>query len=158
MNRWAACSTTESTELSNGLVISQAYKIGQSKTKTNYVINGYQDNGSSVVNNTTWVAVGGGACGSMLADAVAVLGRLDVERDDVRAGLSEGLDLRLGMLDHQVDIEDALRCLAQALDDRRAQRDVRHVCAVHDIDVDVIRASILDALDLIGQEIGRAHV
>lgn len=48
------------TELSNGLVISQAYKIGQSKTKTNYVINGYQDNGSSVVNNTTWVAVGGG--------------------------------------------------------------------------------------------------
>ena len=53
-----------------------------------------------------------------LHDAVAVLGRLDVERDDVRAGLSEGLDLRLGMLDHQVDIEDALRCLAQALDDR----------------------------------------
>ena len=60
------------------------------------------------------------AAGSLdlLHDAVAVLGCLDVERDDVRAGLSEGLDLRLGMLDHQVDIEDALRCLAQALDDR----------------------------------------
>ena len=87
----------------------------------------------------------------LLHDAVAVLGRLDVERDDVRAGLSEGLDLRLGMLDHQVDIEDALRCLAQALDDRRAQRDVRHVRAVHDIDVDVIGAGVRDTLDLIGQ-------
>ncbi len=48
------------TEISNGLVISQAYKIGQSQTKPNFVINGYQDNGTSVINNSNWFAVGGG--------------------------------------------------------------------------------------------------
>lgn len=48
------------TEISNGLVISQAYKIGQSRTNPNYVINGYQDNGTSVVNDGVWSAVGGG--------------------------------------------------------------------------------------------------
>lgn len=48
------------TEISNGLVISQAYKIGQSKTNPDFVINGYQDNGTSVFNGNTWIAVGGG--------------------------------------------------------------------------------------------------
>ena len=57
---WTANGGVNWTEISNGLVISQAYKIGQSKTKPNFVINGYQDNGSSVLNNTNWFAVGGG--------------------------------------------------------------------------------------------------
>jgi PKD repeat protein len=48
------------TEISNGLVISQAYKIGQSATNKDFVINGYQDNGTSVINESNWVAVGGG--------------------------------------------------------------------------------------------------
>lgn len=48
------------TEISNGLVISQAYKIGQSLTNRDFVINGYQDNGTSVINGSTWSAVGGG--------------------------------------------------------------------------------------------------
>lgn len=48
------------TEISNGLVISQAYKIGQSATNKDYVINGYQDNGTSTYTGTSWVAVGGG--------------------------------------------------------------------------------------------------
>lgn len=57
---WTANGGVNWTEISNGLVISQAYKIGQSRTKPNHVINGYQDNGSSVMNETTWLAVGGG--------------------------------------------------------------------------------------------------
>ena len=48
------------TEISNGLVISQAYKIGQSATNRDLVINGYQDNGTSTWTGTEWVAVGGG--------------------------------------------------------------------------------------------------
>ena len=48
------------TEISNGLVISQAYKIGQSATNRNLVINGYQDNGTSTYTGSDWVAVGGG--------------------------------------------------------------------------------------------------
>jgi len=48
------------TEISNGLVISQAYKIGQSATYRDYVINGYQDNGTSSFVGPEWVSVGGG--------------------------------------------------------------------------------------------------
>ncbi|MHC1774774.1 MAG: PKD domain-containing protein [Lentimicrobium sp.] len=48
------------TEISNGLVISQAYKIGQSATNRDFVINGYQDNGTSTWTGTEWLAVGGG--------------------------------------------------------------------------------------------------
>ncbi|MBS4058647.1 MAG: PKD domain-containing protein [Bacteroidales bacterium] len=48
------------TEFTNGLVISQAYKIGQSLTQRDYVINGYQDNGTSTFTGSNWVAVYGG--------------------------------------------------------------------------------------------------
>ncbi|MDR0970478.1 MAG: T9SS type A sorting domain-containing protein [Lentimicrobiaceae bacterium] len=48
------------TEISNGLVISQAYKIGQSATNVNLVINGYQDNGTSTFVGDDWINVGGG--------------------------------------------------------------------------------------------------
>ncbi|MDN5349627.1 MAG: hypothetical protein PWQ54_1023 [Bacteroidales bacterium] len=49
-------------EITNGLVISQAYKLGVSQTNPDYVINGYQDNGSStfVGGTENWVNVGGG--------------------------------------------------------------------------------------------------
>ncbi len=47
-------------EISNGLVISQAYKIGQSATNKDYVINGYQDNGTSTIAGPEWVNVNGG--------------------------------------------------------------------------------------------------
>ncbi len=57
---WTANGGVNWTEISNGLVISQAYKIGQSRTMRDFVINGYQDNGSSVLNGTTWINVSGG--------------------------------------------------------------------------------------------------
>lgn len=57
---WTANNGQSWTEITNGLVISQAYKIGQSATNKNYVINGYQDNGTSTYTGTSWVAVGGG--------------------------------------------------------------------------------------------------
>ncbi|GAB1403325.1 hypothetical protein MASR1M74_05030 [Lentimicrobium sp.] len=47
-------------EISDGLVISQTYKIGQSLTNRGFVINGYQDNGTSTYINGTWEAVNGG--------------------------------------------------------------------------------------------------
>ncbi len=57
---WTANSGQTWTEISNGLVISQAYKIGQSATNKNLVINGYQDNGTSTYTGTDWTSVGGG--------------------------------------------------------------------------------------------------
>ena len=48
------------TEISNGLAISQPYKLGQSATVGEMVVNGYQDNGTSIFDGSTWYAIGGG--------------------------------------------------------------------------------------------------
>lgn len=47
-------------EITDGLPISQVYRIGQSKTVKDKVINGYQDNGTSTYIGNTWVFTGGG--------------------------------------------------------------------------------------------------
>ena len=47
-------------EITDGLAISQAYKLGQSATVDDLVINGYQDNGTSVYEGTNWNVAGGG--------------------------------------------------------------------------------------------------
>lgn len=57
---WTANGGSSWTEISNGLVISQAYKIGQSKTVRDAVINGYQDNGTSSYTTSGWTNVNGG--------------------------------------------------------------------------------------------------
>lgn len=58
---WTDNGGTTWTEITNDLPISQAYKIGQSATARNLVINGYQDNGTSTyVGDPTWLAVHGG--------------------------------------------------------------------------------------------------
>ncbi|HRY32706.1 MAG TPA: PKD domain-containing protein [Bacteroidales bacterium] len=44
-------------QISQGLAIAQVYKIGQSATEPDLVINGYQDNGSAVLSDTTWYNV-----------------------------------------------------------------------------------------------------
>ena len=45
---------------SQGLGIAQVYKIGQSKTKKGVILNGYQDNGTNLLNDTTWTHISGG--------------------------------------------------------------------------------------------------
>jgi photosystem II stability/assembly factor-like uncharacterized protein len=57
---WTNTGGTSWNEISNGLVISQAYKIGQSATNKDYVINGYQDNGTSTIAGADWINVNGG--------------------------------------------------------------------------------------------------
>jgi photosystem II stability/assembly factor-like uncharacterized protein len=48
------------TDISSGLAITQVYKIGQSQTSESLVINGYQDNGTSIQNDTSFTTVIGG--------------------------------------------------------------------------------------------------
>ncbi len=48
------------TEITEGMPISQVYKIGQSATVRDLVINGYQDNGTSTYDGTTWDFTRGG--------------------------------------------------------------------------------------------------
>jgi photosystem II stability/assembly factor-like uncharacterized protein len=47
-------------DISSGLAIAQAYKIGQSASVKNLVINGYQDNGTAIFSNGTWATEIGG--------------------------------------------------------------------------------------------------
>lgn len=51
---------TSWSDLSNGLGITQIYRIGGSATNANMVITGNQDNGSKLVNGTSWSDVTGG--------------------------------------------------------------------------------------------------
>ena len=76
--------------------------------------------------------------------ALEVAGRLDVDRDPVRAGVQVFRKRPLRVLDHQVDVEGQPRGLAQRPDDRRADRQVRHEVAVHDVDVDDVGSARFD--------------
>ena len=51
---------TSYTDLSNGMIISQIYRIGVSQTNTTLVLNGLQDNGSKLYSAGTWSDVTGG--------------------------------------------------------------------------------------------------
>ncbi len=48
------------TDRTEGMTIGQIYKIGQSQTVKNKVINGFQDNGTYTYNASGWVSTGGG--------------------------------------------------------------------------------------------------
>ena len=51
---------TSWTDLSNGMVISQIYRLGLSQTASNYIMTGLQDNGSKAYINGSWSDVLGG--------------------------------------------------------------------------------------------------
>ncbi len=79
---------------------------------------------------------------------------LDVDRDPVRAGPGERVDLALRALDHQVDVDVAARRVdlrRQRLDDQRAHRQRRDEVPVHDVDVDRARARVHDLGDLLAE-------
>ena len=77
--------------------------------------------------------------------------RLGMERNDIGTSLSKGLNLRFRMLRHQMDIKHSLGRFAQAFDNRRTQRDVRHKGAIHYIDMNIFCPSIGDFFYLISQ-------
>lgn len=57
---WTADGGTTWTEISDGLEISQVYKIGQSTSSVHLIIFGMQDNGTAVYDGETVTTVGGG--------------------------------------------------------------------------------------------------
>lgn len=57
---WTANGGTNWTVITDGMPISQVYKIGQSATVKDLVINGYQDNGTSTYNGSGWNFTRGG--------------------------------------------------------------------------------------------------
>ena len=89
--------------------------------------------------------------------AMQVRQHLDVHRDHRGAGVGERLDVAIGIRDHQVDVERHRGDALERLDDRRADRDVRHEVAVHHVDVNQIGAAALDRGDRVAErgEVGR---
>ena len=61
---------------------------------------------------------------------------LDVDGAAVGAGVGERAQQHPGVVDHQVAVEEQVGVRAQRLHDRRADREVRHVVAVHAVDVE----------------------
>ncbi len=88
---------------------------------------------------------------NLLNGAMSMIGSLDVKRDDVRSGVGEGFKLRLGVLDHQMNVEGRGRNFSERFDDGRTDRNVGDKTAVHHVDVNVIGAGIDDAFNVLGK-------
>ena len=73
------------------------------------------------------------------------------DRNAVCPGLGEGSKIRVGRGDHQVHVERECRDLPDGLDDDRAHREVRHEMAVHNVDVQPVRAGALDSPYFVAQ-------
>ena len=77
-----------------------------------------------------------------------VLG-LDVDADEVRAGIEETLEIMIRAGNHQVDIEEGVVGGIDGLDDGRAERDVVHEMPVHHIEMHPIGPGLHRAGDFI---------
>jgi hypothetical protein len=96
---------------------------------------------------------------NLLKRSVKVCAGFGVDRDDVRASIGKRLNIFIWFDDHEVDVHDALGGGAYGFYDERANRDVRHESAIHDVDVDPIGACVTDCLDfsLKAAKISRKH-
>ena len=88
-----------------------------------------------------------------------VVGRFEVDRDDVRAGLGEAFDVFFRIDDHQVRVEHLFRSFADRRHQRKSERNVRHEYAVHYVDVHPFRFAAVEHRDVVGQmsEVRREH-
>jgi hypothetical protein len=70
-----------------------------------------------------------------------------VDGDDVGARVGKRLNIFLRLDDHEMNVDDFFRRGTDGLHHERANRDVRHETAVHDVYVDPIGASSINRLD-----------
>ena len=74
--------------------------------------------------------------------------RFDVDGDGIRAGFEEARQIMIGMLDHEMNIERQLRVFAHGRDDRGPEGNVIDEMAIHDVEMQPIRARFFRAMDL----------
>ena len=78
--------------------------------------------------------------------------RLDVDRDDVGAGLGERLEVGIARRDHQVDVEGLLACaVCSAFTTSGPMRDVGDEMAVHHVDMDPVGTGAVDGAQFLAQ-------
>ncbi len=69
----------------------------------------------------------------------------------IGAGMHEIVDISLRLDNHQMDVDRFRRRPPHGFDDNRADRQVWHEAAVHDIDVNPVGAGRLDGMHLLGE-------
>ena len=74
-----------------------------------------------------------------------------MEREDGGARVGEWLNKPLRLDDHEVHVERQRGAPAHRLDDLRAEREIRHELAIHDVDVNPVGAAGLAHRDLVAQ-------
>jgi len=89
--------------------------------------------------------------GDELEGAMEMAAGLVVDADPVGAGLGEGGDEFVGVLDHEVAIEGQLGVLAEGGDDGGSDGDVGDEMAIHDVDVDNGATAALGSGDFVGE-------
>ena len=84
---------------------------------------------------------------------------LDVHADGGGARVDEGVEVAIGGLDHQVDVDRERRRAPDGFDDDGTERDVRHEAPVHHVDVHEPGTAALDGLHGVGEmgEVGGEH-
>ena len=87
-----------------------------------------------------------------MSDGALEMGQgFDVEAHPVRARVGEGVDVAVGVLDHQVDVQRQPGGAADRLDHRRADRDVGDEVPIHHVEVEERRPAALGPRDLLGE-------
>ena len=79
-----------------------------------------------------------------------------MDDDLLRARLGERFEQNLRAAAHEMHVEEHFGERPQLRDDRRAEGDVRHEMAVHDVEVQPFRAGLGGAVNVLGElaEIG----
>jgi len=87
----------------------------------------------------------------LLDDPVQVRAGLLMDGDHIRASLDERFDVLLRGGDHQMGLKRQAGTAPHGLDNHGSHGDVRHKMAIHDIDLDALRARGLDGSHLLAQ-------
>ena len=90
-------------------------------------------------------------------EAVRVGGRLVVERHHVGAGVEVLLDLLVGVAHHEVDVHGEVRGGLHGAQHVRAEADVGHEVAVHDVKVDEVGGGDVGHVGPEAGEVGGEH-
>ena len=77
--------------------------------------------------------------------------RLDLNKKMIRSGLDKIFQITLRLDDHQMHVQRLRGGAAHRVHDGRAEGDVGHEPAVHDVDVDPIGAGLIDSADFVSE-------
>ena len=95
----------------------------------------------------------------MLHGAVEIHSPFLMDQERIRAGVGKGLQVQVGIFNHQMNFERQAADGPKGLDHRWTNRDIGDEMAVHDVDMDPIGARLLGCGHLLSQprKIGRQN-